>query len=703
MDWAVGMRGLFIARGEEGFTTVGTAVALLLAIVLAFGGVQACWVQSRSGQVQYVADAAALAADGVVAEYVVYAQTIDAAILSLSLIGLASYAASAVAAFVPGGEGVAAKFVELGSKVFETRESFAKSAVKGLNMAQKLMPAICTKRAYDVLEANSAASGISYHGVAVPLPLTGEKLSVSGGDELRDATEEIASKEQEVEEEVKKQEKAREEMEQAKERAWQADCAGNVCMRERASTLAGLSGAVNPQYTDVDSWSFSVPIERAKAYYKARQKQEAGSSYGGSPELVAESVARKAFYGYAAATVSKGSVSVDSQGNEAPRLQSLARNKEQMKKTYLYTESAYPVCQGSKGKVLHAYEGCPGYVKGSPAGRASVSAIDAGEMSECAECKFSIVTLGRVPSASTSIDNGFEYYYRLVVEASEDYRSAAREVEKSSGKLRDAAEEMQGSFKDALSSLAGMRLNIQPPGRYGCVCIVVADESTASIGGSFARGQTTLAPRVAVSAATLAEDEAVDQAQVISNVGSGLVPQECVTGALAKALFGAWGKALGAYAQGVTGVEEVIKGALASIPLVGTDLSAWVADGFSDAATASGLAPAELKAFKPVLVASKDVLEADGSSLSGALLSAKRGAELASEVSIGELSNAIEMLKGLDLGEGEVSTDDVLVLATLSLSLGNLGVGERPIGISEMGDLVSLFAESLSSVQGGLR
>lgn len=697
------MRRLFVVEGEDGFTTAGTAVALLLAIVLAFGGVRACWVQSRSGQVQYVADAAALAAEGAVAEFVVYTQTIDAAILSLSVMGLASYAASAVAAFVPGGEGVATKFAELGSKVFKTRDGFAKSAVKGLNLAQKLMPAICTKRANDVLRANAAAGGVAYHGVAVPLPLTGEKLNISGGEQLRDAGEEIASKEQEVEEEVKKQEKARERMEQAKEKAWFADCGGEVCMRERASTLAGLSGTANPHYADVDSWSFSVAIERAKSYYEARCRQELGSGSGGSPELVGQSVARKAFYRYAADAVAKGKVSTDTQGNESPHLQSLPRNTDQMKRTSLYTEPVYPVCQTEKGKVLHAYEGCPAYKKGSPAGKGSVGAIEEGKLSECSECRFSIVTLGRVPSASTSIDNGFEYYYRLVVEASEDYRAAAREVEESSGKLRDAAEEMQGSFRDAVSSLAGMRLNIQPPGRYGCVCIVVVDESSTSIGGTFAGGETSLAARIAISAATLAEDEAVDQSQVLSSVGAGLVPQEGVSGALAKLLFGAWGKALGSYAEGITGIEEVVKNVLGSIPLVGTDLSAWVADGFSDAVATGGLKPTELKAFKPVLVASKDVLEADDSSLSRAVLSAKRGAELASEVSVGELSNAIELLKGLDLGEGESVAGDMVVLATLSLSLANLGVGEKTLGIPEMEGLVQEFAESLMGVQGGLR
>ena len=492
-------------------------------------------------------------------------------------------------------------------------------------------------------------------------------------------------------------------MEQAKERAWRADCADEICMRERAETLARLRGSENPRYADVDSWGFAVAIERAGAYYKARFDQEQGALCDASPELVGESVARKAFYRYAAATVAKGKVGVDAQGSELPQLEPLARNKEQMMATFLYTESVYPVCKTGKGRVLHAYEGCPAYKKGAAAGKAAVSAIESGEVSKCSQCKFSIVTLGRVPSASTSIGNGFEYYYRVVVEASSDYRAAARELVEGTGKLRDAAEEMQGSLKKALASLAGTRIDIQPPGRYGCVCIVVAERSNMDIGGSFAGGQATLGARVAISASTLAEDPAVDQSQALASLGAGLVPQECVSGSLAKTLFGVWGKALQAYSQGVTGVEDVVRSVLGSVPLVGTELSTWVADGFNDVVVSSGLQPVQVKALKPVLVNSKDVLEVDKSSLSNALLSAKRGAELASEVSVGELSNVVDLLKGLGFEEGGTDANDALVLATLSLSLANLGVGERDISISDAADLARVFAESLSGLQGSLR
>ena len=215
----MGLRDLFFRRGDEGFTTAGTAVALLLAVVLAFGAVQAHWIQARSGQVQYVADAAALAADGAVAELVAYAQAADAALLSLSLMALTAYAASAVAAFVPGGQEVATRLADLGSRVFKTRDSFAESAQKGLDAAYKALPALCTLRALQVMGANALASGQEYWGVAIPLPLAADAPLLASANEAKESAEEIYSQEEQVQEEVQRQEAASKRMEEARRSA----------------------------------------------------------------------------------------------------------------------------------------------------------------------------------------------------------------------------------------------------------------------------------------------------------------------------------------------------------------------------------------------------------------------------------------------------------------------------------------------------
>ena len=688
---------------EDGFTSVGAAIALLLSIVLAFGAVQVHWTQSKAGQVQYVADAAALAADGAVAEFIAYAQTIDAALLSLSLVGVASYAASAVAVFIPGGEGVAAKMADFGANVFRTRDSFAKTAKKGLNAAQKLMPALCTKRAMEVLRANSSSSGVEYCGVAIPIPLTADNLKICSDKGAEEASKDIAEREDEVTQEVREQEEVQNKMDQAKLAAWKADCGDAVCMRERAQVLAALSGNVNPGYASVETWTFEAPLRRAQNYYKARFKAEPGERADGSPELIGESVARKAFYKYAIEEVSKGHVTTDAQGNECPDLKLLARNKETVKKTRLYTDAVYPLSLSGKRITLHAYAGCPGCKKGAAAGLGAVSMVEEGAASICADCKFSATTLGRVPSASTSIGNGFEYHYRLVVEASQRYRAAAEELRESAKKLQEAATDMKESFGEALGSLADARIDIQPPGRYGCICIVYAAASEVDIANGFMGGETRLGPRMAISAATLAPDDAVDQAAVLSNIGAGLVPQEGLVGSLAKMVFGCWGEALGAYTKGAAGVADVVTSVIRTIPLVGTDLSEWVASGFEDVAASSGLAPAEVRALKPVLVNSGEVLSRDGSLISSALLSAKKGAALASEASMGDFSDVFALLDGLVMEDGEVNRDGVLVLATLSLGLANLGVGDRAIAIEDADNIAAQFYQYLSQTRGGLR
>ena len=699
----MGLRDLFFRRGDEGFTTAGTAVALLLAVVLAFGAVQAHWTQARSGQVQYVADAAALAADGAVAELVAYAQAADAALLSLSLMALTAYAASAVAAFVPGGQEVATRLADLGSRVFKTRDSFAESAQKGLDAAYKALPALCTLRALQVMGANALASGQEYWGVAIPLPLAADAPLLASANEAKESAEEIYSQEEQVQEEVQRQEAASKRMEEARRSAWEADCgADGPCMRERAEALAGLQGADNPRFSSPQTWSFSVALARAKAYYRTRYQQEKGAALQGDPKEVSQSVARKAYYRYALEEVSKGEVSEGGGGAEHVDLKRLARGGDQVRKTFLYTERVYPVSSGEDGSRLHSWEGCPGYAAGAPAGRGSLEGLEQGLYGECPVCGFAMRSLGRVAVPSTAIESGFEHHYLAVVEASQDYSDAVSKLQESRSKLEEAASSMQESFKEGLGSLAGARLNVQPPGRYGCVVIVVAGSAVASIGESFVGQRTELGTRMALSAATLADDPAVDQAEVLQEIGERLIPLEALTGGMAKTLFGAWGSALAAYSSGVEGVGAAVDSVLGSIPLVGTELSSWVGEGFSSAIEACNLQPAELRALKPVLCSTAAVLEADGGSVSQGLLKAKQGAEYASQVSLGDLSQVLELLESVDVGNPDASGAESLVLATLSLVAGGLGVGEKSIEIELDEDAVRRFAQAVAQVKGVL-
>ena len=86
---------------EQGFSTVGVALALLLSFALIFNAARVYEIESVSGDIQNVADSAALAAENVVGEYCVIATMCDAVVLSLSLSSLCALGLSVAAACTP--------------------------------------------------------------------------------------------------------------------------------------------------------------------------------------------------------------------------------------------------------------------------------------------------------------------------------------------------------------------------------------------------------------------------------------------------------------------------------------------------------------------------------------------------------------------------------------------------------------------------
>ena len=198
--------------------------------------------------------------------------------------------------------------------------------------------------------------------------------------------------------------------EEARARGFARDCGDNpsYCMYERAGRLAGLSGADNPLFASVDSWSFSVPLERARVYYRERLLSERPGS--DSAEEQARSALRKRFYAYAISELREAFVheTADSFSASFPRF---PRNIEQMRATRLYTEPVYPVAVDGELPVMHAWDGCP--EAGLVDYYGSAEEWESGSFETCPACKFTASALGSVASASTSIDNGFEYHYDL--------------------------------------------------------------------------------------------------------------------------------------------------------------------------------------------------------------------------------------------------------------------------------------------------
>ena len=688
-------------RPEGGFTTPAAAVALLVALSLVFAGVGLYRVSSRSGQVQYVADAAALAADKAVAEFVTVGQVVDAILLTSSLAALALYAASAVCAFVPAdGAALSTELAQAGSKVVEFRGKFASSAEEGLSAAQEALPAIAAARAAAVVSANADASGIDYAGAAVCVPAEGAEVSLSDGDELEVAATSIETCTTEIAEEVESREEAEDAACDAKRDAWIADCgesAGDRSMYERALSLAGLSGSSNQRYSSPEAWSFKAALARAKAYYAARAEQEPGESYDSDdPSEVTDSVCRKLWYQYAYEVVSEGSVTtVD--GVEEVSLAAPATLVSEMRETSLYTDSIWPVSKSSDGTLtIHGYSGCPVCVSQESAGTASASDIASGAVETCGECRFVKNSILRVAAVSRVSTSGFEYHYLALVEAAQDYSAAVSDLDDSSVALTQCQEEVTAIIEEAVSAIAAERYDPEPPGRYGCIAIVCA-EGTSTSSLPFVTSPDSSSSRVAISGATLAADPADSDGNVIVDIASGLLPDPGGSSTVLSAAFGSWGSLLTAYGDGTDAAGDALESVLSAIPLDTTALSDTASAAFSAALSSSGLEPADLSCHKPVLVNTSHILSADSSSsLSSTLLSAKETADSLASASTGDFSGlASQIADAVDSG-ADCLDSDALTVASLAFSV--FGLDDAELSISVPDGAATLLADALESL-----
>ena len=93
--------GRELFRDERGFTTTSMVLSLLITLSLVFTAAQVYRIGSASAEVQDVADAAALAAETQISEFMIIARFCDAIVLSLSLTGLAVTGLGLVALCTP--------------------------------------------------------------------------------------------------------------------------------------------------------------------------------------------------------------------------------------------------------------------------------------------------------------------------------------------------------------------------------------------------------------------------------------------------------------------------------------------------------------------------------------------------------------------------------------------------------------------------
>ena len=627
----VNTRPFWLDKAEDGrgFSTAGMAIAMLVTLSLVFTGAQVYRIQSAAADAQEVADAAALAADNVVAEYYLVARICDAVVLSLTLTGIITMGMGVVALCTPISAGVGAKLIEAGKKILEGRDAFARKAAAGLGKLQKTVPFLAAANAYRVAASNKNAMGSGYTGLAMAFPFEGQAVAVGGeggSDEFIDAVDAAADK---LEEAGKEAEQAARRAKQAKQEAYDADCGAHpsYCMYERAASLAHMSGAQNPYFSTVDTWGFSVALERAKTYYRLRLAQERPE--GSSVDEQADSALRKRFYAYAVDVVDKGYVRESDDSFEAD-FPLLPKNTAELRGTRLFSEQVYPVTVNDAGVFeMHAWSGCP-RAQGATA-QGSLAQRESGEYAICPACEFTASSLGKVAAASTSIENGFEHHYRIVAEQAKAYEEAKKTYQPKARKVRSIATTLFDEATSALKGMADQRIYVAPPGRFGVVAVVASTESRPSDTGfasGFVNGVGTLGPCVAISGATLVSDSPEQGKTVLASALDGVKQRSGshMVGVL-DGVMDVWSAALFSYAEGQIRIGEGLDAIKKRLPLVSeSGLGLWGSKEFEEAMESVGLQPAELDAPKPVLVNTGHVLEADSGPFAARLLSVKRAA-----------------------------------------------------------------------------
>ena len=626
---ALRKRGGFMGRAgvdlfiEDGaYTTLSSAVVILVVLTLLFSSTAAIWSMSRAGDTQVAADSGALAGANVVSSYHTAATVVDASILSLGLAGFATIGTGLVAILIPGAEPVAGNMVDTGIEIIKTRNKFAKSASEGLQKIETALPYLIAARATQAVSAQDTDS-VTYTGTALAVPRTSESDFVAlEGSEI--STDAIKDTSKDLERAADELQKALEETAKAKERAWLADCGGSVpasvgscsCMWERTRSLAKLSGEQNPHYASSISWEPQVALDRAKTYYRQRLADE--KPQGSSVETKAESAARKAFYTYASTEVNRAYVTED--GDEvASYIPLLPRNTDEVRATELYTDTVWPTSAIDGKTYLHYGTSCPNYKKGAPCGLASVAAYDGQD--KCNRCHFGVSSLGAVAAPSTSIENGFEYHFDRFKEALEDYvecRNKELELER---QTEDEADRAGNAFDQAIKALSGERPRIAPPGRNGVVAFAVsgAISSPDELNSSF-NTAVRLGDRGAISAAVLAPDEATAQNNVLSRFFSTLKERSGGVAGVLDGVMDVWGRLLVGYGdiQGSADelMDEMIKGLGGGSGALGS-IASWLGDTVSASVAALGLEPCDLRLRKPVLTDSANVIKSPGSDIAG--------------------------------------------------------------------------------------
>ncbi len=606
--WSRAGIGLFV-RSDGGYTSVTVVCALLVSACLVVASAATHWVRAKASEVQQVADASAMAGANSVAAYTTIAQVVDASVLSLGLTGVIVCGAGLVVTAIPGAAPAGTKVFDAGTRVLDARRKFSKSANEGMEHLEGALPLIIVANSAAVVGANSDG-GTTYHGCAVPFPVESQS-KLDFGDEVNE--DQMADAAERMAEASERAADARRRADEAHQEGWRHDCGdAPYNMHQRAGSLSGVAPGDNPYYPSSQGWNFGVALKRCRAYYAARAASEVPDN--ASPEAQTDSACRKRFYEYAAARMNAGHYYELPDGSVDFELPELPRNTNEMRETTLYTQSVWPCTREGDKRVIHGYAGCPG-AKGAAAGTASVSAVDTGGAQTCPVCHLTPATQGQVANASTNIENGYEHHWRALCEEAELFRVAREELAEANREMEEISEESKDAFRLALEAISVKRPSLCPPGAWGCVSVVEAGEGE-TIPSELTRafcGSATLPARAAISAATLAPDDATQDNNILSRFFEGLGAQDDPIAGVPVSICTLWGRALLAYGSAYDSVSSATNDMLGGLDSLGLGpVADALRAGINDIVGGLGFEPADMRMRKPVLTNSQNVLDKVG-------------------------------------------------------------------------------------------
>lgn len=690
---------------EGGFSSLGVLIALSLVITLVFTSSQVYWINSQAGDIQFAADAGALAAENVVAEYYVLARTADAVILTMTLFGMLVLGVSIILSLIPYCQELGLRLSEFAKDVFDVRNDIARAASKALTRLQQVLPFVAIANAALTVSAN-APDGTTYIGLALLAPLESEAVEYADEDRPRQDAEDIEQDNAEAAEATEEAEAAKARMDEARHDGWLNDCGRpGRNMRERTISLAGLTDT--PDYAEAD-WGFAAALQRARDYYQARLAKDRPVSP--SPNEQRRYEVRRLYYQYALEKLA-GAYAIDTPGMVSIHFPSMPYYARDMQDSPLYTESRFPVGQDGH---MHGNTRCSVFddnpldeVEPMAVGRwGSLAELVNGDVEGCGECGMTTRGVGSVLSANTNTETGFEHWYREVERAAGRYQQAARDYEASQGKAKESAEKAVDSFQEALDALRPKRINPHPPGRRGCIVIVVSPGGPrlpAGLKTTLLSGADGLPPRMAISAAALAKDRG---GNILGDFLEGLKAkgdqshQDMLLGG-ADFILDVWGGVLQAYFDGVGGLTRAVGDLLRAVTGDRSSaLATWAENAITEAFASFGLQPVELYSPKPLIVNSYHVASADpGGLASVVVMGVKQGyAGLAGDGS-GTIPDMLLTSAGLEFESfvGQAVQDGV-TLFTFSLGPSLLHI-DIPIKVRLPQGVAIPVVES---VQGGL-